>query len=201
MKIAGGALLTNDLVFRTLAKRARFGAFPDLNAARLELVGVPGMPHGDLGDFGRGGVTVRRAMLAAMLTVWDANGKLPETTGVLGWNGDGCTAENLAYWRDYVGNGRAAGRGGLFVATLPTIPYCEVAIALNCRGSVAYLRTPPSTAELWRVLAAAAPGTYLCGEIARDAVCILLADSRAAGETLPEAPTLAELFRIMEGAR
>ena len=198
MKIAGGALLTKDLAFRTLEKRARFGAFPDLNTARKELVRLPGMPSCDLGDFGRGGVTVRRAMLTALLAAWDAGG-LSDNTGVLGWNGDGCTAENLAYWRDYVGNGRTAGRGGLFVATLPTIPYCEAAIALGCRGGVAYLRTPPCTAELRSTLAAAPPGAYLCGEITRDAVCILLADNRAAGAELPGVPTLAELFGTLEG--
>ena len=201
MKIAGGTLLTEDLVFRTLKKRAVFGAFPDLNTARLELLKTPGMPQADLGDFGRGGVTVRRAMLTALSTAWDAGGTLPENTGVLGWNGDGCTAENLAYWRDYTGNDRAAGRGGLFVATLPTIPYCEAAIALGCRGSVAYLRTPPRTSALWSTLAAAAPGMYLCGEITRDTVCILLADTREPGDAPPEAAALAELFGLLEGGK
>ena len=200
MKIAGGALLTKDLAFRTLEKRARFGAFPDLNTARKELVRLPGMPSCDLGDFGRGGVTVRRAMLTALLAAWDAGG-LSDNTGVLGWNGDGCTAENLAYWRDYVGNGRTAGRGGLFVATLPTIPYCEAVIALRCRGGVAYLRTGDDTSNLWRVLDSAARGTYLCGEIARDTVCMFFADNRAAGEKPPAAPTLAELFERLEASR
>ena len=201
MKIAGGALLTEDLAFRTLVRRARFGAFPELNAARKELLQLPGMPACDLGDFGRGGVTVRRAMLTALLAAWDAGGKLPENTGVLGWNGDGCTAENLAYWRDYVGNGRTAGRGGLFVATLPTIPYCEAAIALNCRGGVAYLRTPEDTSHLRSILDAAPPGAYLCGEIARDTVCILLADSRENDGESPRCRTLAELFARLEGGR
>ena len=201
MKIAGGALLNEDLSFRTLVKRARFGAFPDLNAARRALLETQGMPRCDLGDFGRGGVTVRRAMLASLLAAWDAGGELPGNTGVLGWNGDGCTAENLAFWNDYAGNGRTAGRGGLFVATLPTIPYCEAAIALGCRGSVAYLRTTPSTTELWAALDAAAPGTYLCGEITREKAAMLLVDNREVADDLPEAPTLAALFGILEGAR
>ena len=140
-------------------------------------------------------------MLTALLAAWDAGGKLPENTGVLGWNGDGCTAENLAYWRDYVGNGRTAGRGGLFVATLPTIPYCEAAIALNCRGGVAYLRTPEDTSHLRSILDAAPPGAYLCGEIARDTVCILLADSRENDGESPRCRTLAELFARLEGGR
>ena len=201
MKIAGGALLTKDLAFRTLVRRARFGAFPELNTARKELIQGPDMPSCDLGDFGRGGVTVRRAMLTSLLAAWDAGGKLPDSTGVLGWNGDGCTAENLAYWRDYVNNGRTAGRGGLFVATLPTIPYCEAAIALNCRGSVAYLRTPADTSQLRSILDTAPPGAYLCGEITRDTVCMFLADNREVGGGSPPCRTLAELFGTLEGGR
>ena len=201
MKIVGGTLLTEDLTFRTLVRKAAFGAFADLNAARHELLRTPGMPQGDLGDFGRGGVTVRRAMLTALATAWDAGGALPEGTGVLGWNGSGCTAENLAYWRDYVGCGRSAGRGGLFVATLPTIPYCEAAIALRCRGGVAYVRTGDDTSHLWRVLDCAAPGAYLCGEIARDTVCMLLAETGEADEIPPAAATLAELFTSLEGGK
>lgn len=201
MKITGGTLLTRDLEFLTLAKRAFFGAFADLNTARKEITQLSGMPSSDLGDFGRGGVTVRRAMLAALLAAWDAGGKLPEDTGILGWNGDGCTAENLAYWRDYTGCGRTSGRGGLFVATLPTIPYCEAAIALGCRGSVAYLRTEETTSQLWSLLAASAPGTYLCGEIARDNCCMLLADNRSGDQPLPECRDLAEAFLTLRGGR
>lgn len=201
MKISGGALLNEKLEFRTLRKRAGFGAFPDLNTARRELLALPGMPRSDLTDFGRGGVTVRRMLLTSLLTAWDAGGALPETTGVLGWNGDGCTAENLAYWKDYTECGRVAGRGSLFVATLPTIPYCEAAIALGCRGSVAYIRTVQHTSRLWSALAAAPPGTYLCGELAREAVCVFLADNREDAAALPDQPTLAELFTILEGGR
>ena len=201
MKIAGGTLLTEDLAFRTLKRRTAFGPFPDLAAARRELLTTDGLPSGGLGDFGRGGETVRRALLTALLTAWDAGGAIPPETGVFGWNGDGCTAENLAYWRDYVGNGRAAGRGGLFVATLPTIPYCEAAIALGCRGGVAYCRTPRNTSHLRTLLAAAKPGTYLCGEITRSSVCMILADARREGDLPQDAATLEELFLMLEGGR
>ena len=201
MKITGGTLLTRDLEFLTLEKRASFGAFPDLNTARKEILQLPGVPSGDLGDFGRGGVTVRRAMLTALLTAWDAGGSIPGSTGILGWNGDGCTAENLAYWRDYAECGRTAGRGGLFVATLPTIPYCEVAITLGCRGSIAYLRTGEDTSQLWSLLAVSAPGTYICGEIARNSCCMLFADNRNGGTPPPECRTLAEAFATLEGGR
>jgi hypothetical protein len=200
MKIAGGASMTSQMEFRTLNRRGRFGAFPDLNAARLELTKLADMPHADLGDFGRGGDTVRRVMLTALLTAWDAGGNLPEETGVIGWNGDGCTAENLKYWRDYTGCERTSGRGGLFVATLPTIPYCEAAIALGCRGQVAYCRTANSAARLWEILAASPSSRYLCGEVAATGVCMLLVDTAGADSgPLPDLPELAKVFSALEG--
>ena len=137
-------------------------------------------------------------LLTALLTAWDSGGVPPEATGVFGWNGDGCTSENLIYWRDYVSCGREAGRGGLFVATLPTIPYCEAAIALRCRGRVAYFRTEPAAARLEELLLAAPGGTYLCGEVTSSSVCMLLTDTRLPGPSLPEAAALEEVFTALE---
>ena len=198
MKIAGAALMTGTSEFRTLHRRGRFGAFADLNAARLALTRRPDMPHCDLNDFGRGGATVRRVTLTALLTAWDAGGGQLADAGVVGWNGAGCTAENLNYWNDYLECGREAGRGGLFVATLPTIPYCEAAIALGCRGGVAYFRTAPSTGRLWELLAAAPAGRYLCGEVTGDSVCMMLTDTRLPGAPLHDRPRLNAVFAALE---
>ena len=198
MKIAGAALMTAENSFRTLRKRGRFGPFDDLNAARHELTALPGAPSCDLGDFGRGGKTVRRTTLTALLAGWDSGEAPFGDAGVFGWNGCGCTAENLNYWQDYVTNGREAGRGGLFVATLPTIPCCEAAIALHCGGPAAYFRTRPSLAALQELLASFPPGRFFCSEAASATVCVLLADSRLPGEPLPEAETLADLFVRLE---
>ena len=198
MKIAGAALMTAENSFRTLRKRGRFGPFADLNAARHELTALPGAPSCDLGDFGRGGKTVRRTTLTALLAGWDSGEAPFGDAGVLGWNGCGCTAENLNYWQDYVTNGREAGRGGLFVATLPTIPCCEAAIALRCGGAAAYFRTRPSLAALEELLAAAPPGRYFCSEVASETVCVFFADTRLPGTALPEAGTLEALFVRLE---
>ncbi|MBQ9502221.1 MAG: hypothetical protein IJU70_08705 [Lentisphaeria bacterium] len=198
MKIRGMARLAENNEFFTLFRRGRFGPFADLNTARHILSAVPGMPEGDLNDFGRGGVTVRRVMLTALLAAWDANGTLSREAGVLGWNGDGCTAENLAFWQDYVSCGREAARGGLFVATLPTIPYCEAAIALKCLGPVAYYRTAPSGTELQTLLDASPRGQYLCGEVTVSGVCMMLADTALDGTPLPDRPTLREIFAAWE---
>jgi len=198
MKITGGALMTRERAFRTLVRRGSFGPFADLNAARRHLTALPGMVSGDLNDFGRGGETVRRVLLTALLAAWDSGGALPESTGVFGWNGDGCVSEDLIYWRDYVSCGCEAGRGGLFVATLPTIPCCEAAITLRCRGRVAYFRTEPAAARLEELLLAAPGGTYLCGETTSSSVCMLLADTRLDGPPFPEASVLKEVFTALE---
>ena len=198
MKIAGAALMTEKFEFRTLLRRGRFGAYTDLNAARRELAEVPDMPRGDFGDFGRGGMTVRRVTLTALLTAWDAGGDHFDDAGVIGWNGAGCAAETSNYWRDDLANGREAGRGGLFVATLPTIPYCEAAITLGCRGRVAYFRTAPSTRRLRELLAAVPAGRYLCGEVSAATVAMVLADTRCPGSPLPDCPDLCGLFRVLE---
>ena len=196
MKIAGAALMTAENSFRTLRKKGAFGPFADLNAARHALTALPGAPACDLGDFGRGGKVVRRMTLTALLAGWDAGELHFADAGVLGWNG--CGSENLRYWQDYAANGREAGRGGLFVATLPTIPCCEAAIALGCGGPAAYFRTRPSLAAFGELLATVPPGRYFCSEVDSGTVCIFLADTRLRGETLPEAETLAALFACLE---
>ena len=201
MKITGAALMTEKHHFRTLRRKGRFGPFADLNTGRRELSALSGMPDCDFGDFGRGGMTVRKMTLTALLAAWDSGYPQFEDAGVLGWNGCGCTAENLNYWRDYVSNGREAGRGGLFVATLPTIPCCEAAIALQCRGPAAYFRTRPSFAALEEILATFPPGRFFCSEITAETVCVLLADTGAQGCPLPAADTLAELFDRLEESK
>jgi hypothetical protein len=198
MKITGAALMTAEHLFRTFRRKGSFGPFADLNTGRRELSALPGMPACDFGDFGRGGMTVRKMTLTALLAAWDSGDPQFEDAGVIGWNGCGCTAENLTYWRDYVSNGREAGRGGLFVATLPTIPCCETAIALHCRGPAAYFRTRPSLAALQEILADFPPGRFFCSEMTAGTVCVLLADTRLPGDALPENGTLAVLFAGLE---
>ena len=84
------------------------------------------------------------------------------------------------------------------MATLPTIPCCETAIALHCRGPAAYFRTRPSLAALQEILADFPPGRFFCSEMTAETVCVLLADTRLQGDALPEAGTLADLFAGLE---
>ena len=198
MKILSGSLIAEDLTARLLNRREMLGPCTDLNGLRHRLAELPWTPTGDWTDFGRGSQAVRQLMLSAALTAGDFGAPLPEGTGVIGWNGCGCAAENLRFWQDYVQNGRLNGRGGLFVATLPTIPFCEAAIAFGWRGPSAYFRTENSTGALFRLLAYRPAGKYLIGEITQKSVCSLLLETDPELPELPDFASLDKLFLHLE---
>ena len=198
MKVLSGAWINASLGAATLGRTLRFAGVDGERELRDEILSLPDCPEADLGDFGRGATPVRRMMLAALLCAWDCGKQLPADTGVIGWNGSGCAAEDRRFWRDYTDCGREAGRGGLFVPTLPTIPYGEAAIMLGCHGSSFYLRTPAATAELWSILAGYPEGLYLVGELFPDSACALLTDNRGEGPELPGCATLVGLFQALE---
>ena len=198
MKVLAGAWINATLGAATLGRKLRFAGADGERELRDEILSLPDCPEADLGDFGRGAPPVRKMMLAALLCAWDCGKKLPADTGVIGWNGSGCAAEDRRFWQDYTDCGREAGRGGLFVPTLPTIPYDEAAIMLGCHGSSFYLRTRASTAELSSILAGYPEGLYLVGELFPDSACALLTDNRGEGPDLPDRPTLVELFHALE---
>ena len=198
MQIVAGAMIDAALGAATLVRKLRFAGADGERELRDEVLSLPDCPEADLGDFGRGAPSVRRMMLAALLCAWDSGKKLPSDTGVIGWNGSGCAAEDRRFWRDYVDCGKEAGRGGLFVPTLPTIPYGEAAIALGCHGPSFYLRSAASTAELLSILAGYPAGLYFAGELFADSACALLIDNRGAGPELPDRATLVELFHTLE---
>ncbi len=198
MKILAGTLINETLTVRLLKRGETLGPFADLNELRHHLADLPFIPAGDWSDFGRGSRAVRYLMLGAMLTAGDSGGTLPENTAVIGWNGDGCTAENLHFWQDYVRNGRVNGRGSLFVATLPTIPYCEAAITLGCRGGTAYFQTERSTAALFRLLVNRTDGQCLIGEVTENSVCMFLLETGGVLPELPDAESLKQLFFLLK---
>lgn len=198
MKILAGTLITQNLTAHLLNRRKTLGPFADLNELRHFLMEQPWIPAGDWTDFGRGSTAVRQLMLAAALTAGDFGAPLAAETGVIGWNGCGCTAENLRFWQDYVRNGRGNGRGGLFVATLPTIPFCEAAIAFGWQGASAYFRTENSTIALFRLLEQRPAGKYLVGEIMPGTVCALLTETGPVSDPAPDFATLEQLFIHLE---
>ena len=194
MKIAAGCRIDAQCRMHLLRRRWVSEGFPDLNAMREALSRRAEFPTGDLTDFGRGAPAARAMMLAALGLAADRGSALPPEIGIVGWNGAGCVADHLRFWRDYTDNGRETGRGGLFVATLPTTPFCEAAITLGCRGRVTYCRTAPGTGNLLTLAAADRP--TLAGEVAGGSACLVLLEPEAA--EYPEFPTLAELFQHLE---
>ena len=201
MKIKAGAMITETMEVRLL-NRGPLGRFDDPDRLRRTLTELAPFPRADWADFGRGSPPVRFLMLAAVLTAGDCGAPLPESTGVFGWNGSGCTAENLRFWQDYVQHGRENGRGGLFVATLPTIPFGEAAIALGLRGPNAYFRTERSTHVLEKLISLRPAGLYLVGEVTANTVCMVLTETSGRSEddtSRPDFPTLESLFVHLEG--
>lgn len=201
MKILASSLISSGpegLRVHLLKKKTVSGPFASLNDLRLALPRFGTIPQGDLDDFGRGSIAVRYSVLAALFAAGDAGGDLPVDTTVVGWNGRGCTVENLRYWQDFTDNQKAGGRGSLFVATLPTIPYCEAAITLGLHGPSLYLQTEPRTSALFSILASRPTGCCLAGEIKDDSACFFLLDNTPGG-TVPEADTLEALFHILAG--
>jgi 3-oxoacyl-[acyl-carrier-protein] synthase II len=59
--------------------------------------------------------------------------------GIIATGPDGSAAANVAYFADYVRNGRTLGRGQLFAATLATSVAADCAIACRLRGPLLYL--------------------------------------------------------------
>lgn len=190
MKCRGGALLTAGRACLLNTGRV-FDKFDSWNALRLQLLKEPALPELDWEDFGRGADSVRQIMLCAALTALDA----PETPwsrcAVIGWNGDGCGAENQRYFDDYLASGRSGGRGSLFVPTLPSIPFCEAAIMLKCHGCGGYFATAASTAALAGILP---EGIFLLGSITEAYSALMLWENEDQNGALPEAADLKMLF-------
>ena len=59
--------------------------------------------------------------------------------GILGICDSGSLVSDLAYFRDYLDNGRSTSRGNLFVYTLPSSPLGEAAIYFGLTGPLLYL--------------------------------------------------------------
>jgi len=67
-----------------------------------------------------------------------AQGK-KQNLGILGTNTSGALEANLAYFNDYIANGRTLARGNLFIYTLPSSFLAEAAIHFCLTGSLLYL--------------------------------------------------------------
>ena len=106
-------------------------------------------------NFGRFDEESRRVCLAVALALQDS-GLVPgngaaHDTGLLISSVAGARSACLAYFDDYVREGRKLGRGNLFIYTLPTSPAAEAAIHFGLTGPLLYIGRPSPAAEaaLW----------------------------------------------------
>ena len=138
--ILGGASAT-ETTLRLRNRRLELSA-QDARGLLSELLAHPLDFTVGLDDFRRGGELVKLAILCGAAAHADARTVPVPDTAVLAWGKAGAWRENLAYWHDYIANGREIGSARLFVGTLPSIPLCEAAIALGLNGPGYYLDAP-----------------------------------------------------------
>ncbi|TLM65515.1 MAG: hypothetical protein FDZ69_09600 [Deltaproteobacteria bacterium] len=155
-------------------------------------------------NFGRLDPLSRNTIAAVALALGDAGltGRPGETqaTGIVGAARDGSLAADVAYFRDYLENGRTLGRGNLFIYTLPTSPLGEAAIQFGLTGPLLYAAgagAPLGSAlELAAELVAGGEAPrMLAGEAGADAALYLLVDRTGPGGALC---SLAEARAIVE---
>jgi 3-oxoacyl-[acyl-carrier-protein] synthase II len=93
-------------------------------------------------NFGRLDPLSRATIGAVALALADAGltgtPEQKQATGIVGTSRAGSLAADIAYFQDYVANGRTLGRGNLFIYTLPTSPLGEAAIQFGLTGPLLY---------------------------------------------------------------
>ncbi len=93
-------------------------------------------------NFGRLDAVSRMTAYAVALALQDAGIEYAPTRkqdiGIIGTSSEGSLASDIAYFRDYVDNGRTLSRGNLFIYTLPSSPLGETAIHFGLVGPLLY---------------------------------------------------------------
>jgi 3-oxoacyl-[acyl-carrier-protein] synthase II len=172
---------------------------PGEGVAALAKSGVVPTPYR---NFGRLDPLSRNTIAAVALALDDAGLATPGgeqlATGIAGTARDGSLAADVAYFRDYLENGRTLGRANLFIYTLPTSPLGEAAIQFGLTGPLLYAaagRAPLGSAlELAAALVAGGEAQrMLAGQADAETALYLLVDRAEAGVPLC---TLAEVLAI-----
>ncbi|MFH0917701.1 MAG: hypothetical protein V1830_01045 [Candidatus Omnitrophota bacterium] len=115
--------------------------YSDLNSLFSHL--QPDILKYPVANFLRFDAVSKLAVISIALALYDA--KLAYAQGkkqkisLLGTNSDAALKANLAYFNDYMANGRILARGNLFIYTLPSSPLAEAAIHFGLTGKLLYL--------------------------------------------------------------
>jgi hypothetical protein len=112
-------------------------------ASRNELLEREGLPHGSVKNLGRFPDSAKDICAACAIALRVAGlrrgreTQLPVGMVVAGF--ERTLDVNREFFRDYVDSGRSAGRGNLFIYTLPTSPVAEASILFGMEGPLLYV--------------------------------------------------------------
>lgn len=117
-------------------------------ASRNELLEREGLTHASVKNFGRFPDSARDVCAACAIAL-RVSGLRPGRGGRLSIGMVGAGFErtldvNREFFRDYVDSGRSAGRGNLFIYTLPTSPMAEASILFGMEGPLLYVEAADS---------------------------------------------------------
>ena len=115
--------------------------YADLKSLHTRL--QPEIINYPVANFLRFDTVSKLAAISIALALFDAKiayaqGKKQDIS-LLGTNSGGALEANLAYFDDYIANGRTLGRGNLFIYTLPSSPLAEAAIHFGLTEQLLYL--------------------------------------------------------------
>ncbi len=125
-----------------LRRKGLIYKYTDLRSLYL-LLREKGIFRFTIENFARFDPASKIASIAVGLALYDAGivylkGK-KQDIGLLATNKNGSLDAQLAYFKDYIDNGRSLGRGNLFIYTLPSSPLAEAAIHFGLTGPFSYI--------------------------------------------------------------
>lgn len=136
-------------------------------------------------NFGRLDAMSRMTTCAVALALKDAGityaPEEKQETGIMGTSSQGSLMSDMAYFNDYVTNGRTLSRGNLFIYTLPSSPLGEAAIHFGLTGPLLFTAGGPNALDESMAMAAemVAGGEVqrmLVGQVAHDEALYFVLD-------------------------
>jgi len=137
--IIGASRITQNKY--TCRKRKLEQRFSDLKSLYMQL--QPSIIKYPIANFFRFDTLSKLTVISIALALFDAKityaQNKKQNTSILGTSSNGALEANLAYFNDYITNGRTLARGNLFIYTLPSSPLAEAAIHFGLTGKLQYL--------------------------------------------------------------
>jgi 3-oxoacyl-[acyl-carrier-protein] synthase II len=144
-------------------------------------------------NFGRLDATSRMTTCAVALALKDAGIAYSPTEkqeiGIVGTSSEGSLASDMAYFNDYVTNGRTLSRGNLFIYTLPSSSLGEAAIHFGLTGPLLFTTGGPDAfgdtmSMAAEMVAGGEAHRMLVGRVAPDEALYFLLDREQGGNSM-----------------